>query len=357
MEIRHAQHTDTEAAVLRGALPAGPLGARGLAQLATSTCRRETAILAVGLTPDQVAAAWGLPDRPGISPFAAETGRRFEHTLLANSAARLIDLYQAAGRLPGSPTVLDLTAVPATPEALSEATATTRRLVAARAAGRDAPEVIIQGRLPIPVGDTTQVIQPDLLVAEPDQAGTYRVVEIKAHRDRGGHTDPTTVAAAALQLAAGTLALAAADAPTTPMGDLVLRAAQPPGASLHPLDITGELRALATRLGSLRTEVEHAHTAADGPLSDQAAARRIPHTYLNACWGRCALAPTCARQAHEAGSITVVSATASITLPGLDGVMDAVAVAAGTNPSDLGPGIDALRAGWAAGDRTWERDH
>jgi hypothetical protein len=85
-------------------------GARGIEHWARNPdCLRLGALMLVGISPETaLQRIYQEPLRKGQSPFAFVIGNTFEQLLFTQNAARLVDLYCKAGRLPPSPRVVNL---------------------------------------------------------------------------------------------------------------------------------------------------------------------------------------------------------------------------------------------------------
>lgn len=102
--------TSKELERLRGSLPRRGPGARGLEQLArNSRCVRLQVMTAAGVAAADVAAqVYHQPGTDQQSPFAIDGGNRFEKRLVADEAARLVELLRQGGELAGAVEVIDL---------------------------------------------------------------------------------------------------------------------------------------------------------------------------------------------------------------------------------------------------------
>jgi hypothetical protein len=93
-------HTMMVTGYLRGSLTQSSPGARGIEKLARNPCVRQAVTYAHLVNPADVMREVLKEDpREGISPFALAQGNSFEARLLRDSAARLLALYRAEGRL------------------------------------------------------------------------------------------------------------------------------------------------------------------------------------------------------------------------------------------------------------------
>jgi len=281
-------------ATLRGTLPAEEPGARGIEQAARNpTCQRLSALFLTSVAPATAATqVHGEPDREGQSPFALSAGTRFETRLYEHGGARLLALYRQHGRL----------ALPESKVTLPADQASTLRLLDQKLAGHpDAPNLIIQPQLSVPLLGIDHTIKPDVLVAS-DAEAFYRPVEVKSYADRAGKTAQAdlrsacrqnAVAVVGLRTAVTRLGVSHSEALVPADGDLVLKS---PGSSLptlRPMVLVGELWSLENVLRAapgalanlegllLYSAFESGPTAAgeSGPIPGRS--RRSPH---ESCW-------------------------------------------------------------------------
>src|SRR5919202_3426603 len=163
-------------AALRGALPAVPLGARELAQLARNQeCDRLLAYRAARLDPAAVVrSVFGEDVRDEGSQLALATGITFERVLLRDTGAALFAMFRRAGRLAEADAVIvDVEGMaPGTdPESLATREAITRDLLSRKLAGElEAPAILWHARLTLEVDGITIAVEPDLMTAAASEA-------------------------------------------------------------------------------------------------------------------------------------------------------------------------------------------
>jgi hypothetical protein len=308
---------------LRGRLPAESPGARGLERLARNpACTRLQALTLAGITPATASAeVYGQPAPEGQSPFALGAGNRFEQQLFDADAARLIALYQEAGRLgPGDMRVvmLDRVVPGKNRAAMDRRRELTRDLLRRKLAeAPEAPNVIIKARLGVPLLGTEYDTEPDVLVASTADA-FYRPVEVKSYPDRAGKTDPADVRGACRQAAVAVVGLrhalsslgideaAERERLAPDVADLVLRRPGSYFPTLRPMTLRGEVFSLQRALEGTgqaleRVEALLAGLGEEATLDDPRVLDAIPASYVESCREHCALAAHCKDEAAGRG--------------------------------------------------------
>jgi hypothetical protein len=296
---------------LRGGLSTEGLGARGVERLARNPgCQRLRGLTLLGISPATASSALaGIPDGEGQSPFAFAQGNKFEAVLVSEGARRLVELYQAAKRLPDGPVRMAISPLKRAPKPAERAAwiaETARLLELKRAGSADAPHLIIKPRLTVRVFDADYEIEPDALVAS-DSDSFYRVVEIKSYDDRGGKTDPARIRGACRQAAVGVVGLrqllGTASASCLAACDLILAVPGYFKGSLREMVIPGEVdsleRCLARTSANALDELE---ALLGGKAIDESGAlSSVPCSYRPECREHCALAVHCRREASVRG--------------------------------------------------------
>ncbi len=198
------------------------------------------------------------------------------------------------------------------------------RLLDQKLAGHpDAPNLIIQPQLSVPLLGIDHTIKPDVLVAS-DAEAFYRPVEVKSYADRAGKTAQAdlrsacrqnAVAVVGLRTAVTRLGVSHSEALVPADGDLVLKS---PGSSLptlRPMVLVGELwslenvlRAAPGALANLEGLLRGIRSGA--ALDDPAVLDAIPNNYQPSCAEHCPLAKRCKRQAQALGDPGLLGAQA-----------------------------------------------
>lgn len=321
---------------LRGPDTVVESGVRAVARLATTDCPRHRTVIAAGTAPEHlVTRVYGArPD--DISPFAAEAGSRFEADLFTDGATRLVELYRRAGILGAGAVTVEMI-----PDEAEPAERRTREILEDLAAGRTVPDIVVQARLGLRVGEAIQGVRPDVMV-RPTDAGMYRIGELKSYLDREGRTDGRLIASACRQGAVGLLALcetAGVALPEDPSFELVLRRDAAERARIHTMGIDAELHAITRAIAQVPDLLDAAErVAGESSLLDRRVLEAIPHRYRSSCHGSCAFAQECFAEAWHRGDLSVIGESAVIELE---------------NYQDLHEALRAARAG--AGDlgRVW----
>ncbi len=336
---------------LRGSLEPEEPGSRGLERVARNPgCQRLRAITMVGLTPAGVVKQLYREDpREGQSPFAIGAGNRFERQLFADQAMRLLALYQQKGRLRASENrvvVIPELARGVSREAMLRRRALTDDLFLRKLRGDpDAPNLIVKGRVPVPLLGVPHDTEPDALVAADDEL-FYRPVEVKSYPDRAGKTDSADIRSSCRQAAVAVIGLRAAverlggrgvEEIVPARGDLVLRQPGSMGATLRPMTLAGEVASLARALDEAPRNLDEleALLADLGPgatLDDLEVLESIPNRYQESCREHCALAPQCKRAAAAAGDPVLLGSPAREALAATGSIQRALELMTAPSP-------------------------
>jgi hypothetical protein len=291
-------------------------------------CSLLKSLTMAGVSPARVmSAVYGEPSREGQSPFALGVGNQFEAGLFESGAARLLELYQTAGRLPlADCRVVDVPRLaPGTSRAAMERRHTlSDQLLWRKLAGDpSAPNLIVKPRLVVGLLGLHFNIEPDALVAA-DGDAFYTPIEIKSYPDRDGKTEPADVRAACRQAAVAVVALREAarrfgvttlEQQVPARGDLVLRVPGSLRATLRPMTLAGEVDSLVRALAAAPRDLDEAEAllAAISPaatLDDPTVLDQIPTNYRESCREFCALARRCKERAVCAGDPVLLGSRA-----------------------------------------------
>lgn len=334
------------------------MGSRAIAAAATTPCQRSRAIIASGTSPEKVRSTVFSWTAPKGSPFAAMIGVAFERTLKEDDYLLLRNLYKAAGVVESSAAVACVEyAPPASNEDESaddeqvgvsvDDIEDVRARVRDAASGKAGTVLLVQPPVRIEVGGTSQTVIPDFVLLSNE---FIRVGDIKSYLYLDGRTDASATAKAIQQVAVGCVAfqqlLAGIGVPgrleVVQKADLVYRtlSGSESKAVLRSPDAEGEIRAVASLIADASSLVDDTLAATGGDALDSSdALSSIPKCFSMSCFGSCALAEVCAKEAEDSGELWKV-------LPGLDEV------------AALGLGRDAVEAlatGRAVGDDNEQR--
>lgn len=283
-------------------------------------CDANTLSAVHGIPMRQVAAKEGLAAPFGQSPFALARGQSFERRLFRDRAARLSEGLERAGALDGNGIEFrdlrlkqhggphaDLdrsrAATTALLQELNASAAKTPWIVAS-------PTILIPGGIMLP--EALLVI--DVLLVKPREGGFELIVgEIKTYPDRGGYTEPESLAQAraqagvyvhGLQLVVAGLGLDARLKVST-SGFLVLSR---PGSNFPSVRAEEDFRFQALRAGrGFGLLSEAAQKLPPFPEEERIAGVLAAEVnYCEACLSFCERAPSCHRRAYEAGDPAVL---------------------------------------------------
>jgi hypothetical protein len=315
------------AADLRGSLRHSAIDARRVTMAAkNASCVRLRAMVMAGVDPNAVARdVFGMPENSQQSGFALRQGNAFEQAQARNGAARLLKALQESNILgPTDVRVLDLGQLPGVTSpnrflrarAQRRASAETDRAIRTKDAGNaDAPNVILQAHLPLPLGDNGEeaIVRPGVLIARSAEV-MYRVAEIKSFPALRHLTDEKDVASAAAESGVYAIALETAlqrsgSTKKVPL-DAALVFRKPGGFNAEPTlqciarDIETARRMLDQRPRSLR-EVE----SILGPgqtLDTQPSIMKLPANFIGGCRSFCPMWQVCLNEGRRQGSPSVL---------------------------------------------------
>jgi hypothetical protein len=279
----------------------------------------------VGVDPNNLAEnVFGIPSNSEQSGFALRQGNAFERAQSRNGAARLLEALQQADILDVADVrVLDLGQLPGLTSPSSivrgrvrrRALAETDRALRSKIAGApDAPNVILQAHLTLPLGNDSDeaIVRPDALIARSTDS-MYRVGEIKSFPALRHLTDEQDVASAAAQSGVYAIALETAlcrlgsDTAVPTEAALVFR--KPGGFNAEPTlqrierDIETARRMLDQRPRSLREIREILGT---GALDTEANVLRLPPNFTGTCRSFCPMWQVCLDEARRQGVPSVL---------------------------------------------------
>ena len=334
---------------MRGRLPAEEPGARGIEQWGRNPhCQRLGALTLTGISPaTAVKEIYQEPLREGQSPFAIAVGNTFEGTLFAQGAARLLDLYRSAGRLPISQAriVLIDDLVPLGGRvSMDRRRALTQKYLQLKLQ-RDprAPNIIVHGRLSVELLGLAHDIEPDALVAA-DSEPFYRPVEIKSYPDRAGKTDSADVRGALRQAAVAVyglrqilIRLGAADPETLvpAVADLVLKVPGSSKATLRSMTIEQESASIGSIFQRARQEFDALEAllrslSQGASLDNPLILDQIPNFLQPSCREFCPLATHCKQQALQTSETILLGSRAREALAPAGSIIRALDLLNGT---------------------------
>jgi hypothetical protein len=122
------------------------------------------------------------------SPIALARGNAVERFVLGKRAARLVERLQEDGKIGTDPWIEDLSKRAPNRAGMEKAADRTDEFIAARLAGTSAPDILIHPVLRIQLGPDIQFLEPDSLIAYPDEP-LYEPMELKSYPFRYGKTD------------------------------------------------------------------------------------------------------------------------------------------------------------------------
>lgn len=325
-------------AQLRGILKAVEVGARGIESVARNVdCTRLRAIVMAGLTPTVVVRdVFGLvPD--AMSPFAMTLTQSFERRLMQNAGASLLTAYREKGLLAQSEAKISSVADHASgddPIARHLRELETQRLVELKRRGDpNAPNLILNPRLPLTLVGVTHSIELDYFVAG-DADPFYRVGVIKSYADRGGKTDKAHIRSACREAAVGALALrqllAANQFDPALAGDRVDIVLRAPG-SFTPRLFAGmraesEVASLMRALHSAPSDLDEVEALVPlgSTFADAGVIEQIPNHYRSSCKEHCALWERCRAQALSHGDPVILGDQAAEQLAAAGSIVRAM---------------------------------
>jgi hypothetical protein len=341
------------AADLRGSLRSNAIDAGRVTMAAkNAACVRLRAMVMVGVDPNAVAQrVFGFPDNSEQSGFALRQGKAFERAQSRNGAARLLQALQQAEILgPEDVRVLDLAQLPGLSSSSSAARTRARRraIVETDRALRskivrnvDAPNVILQAHLPLPLEDDGEdaIVRPDVLIARSGEA-MYHVGEIKSFTALRHLTDEQDVANAAAQCGVYGIALEAAlrhlgSSEVVPT-EAVLVFRKPGGFNAAPTlqRIDRDIEAARRVLDQLPRSLQDVENIL-GPgqaLDTQTNMLRLPAAFNGACRSFCPLWQVCLSEGRRQGTPSVLGNDVEEAIGALGNTQRARELMAGTAP-------------------------
>ena len=343
------------AADLRGSLHYSAIDARRVTMAAkNASCVRLRAMVMVGVDPNKVAeGVFGIPANSEQSGFALRQGNAFERAQARNGAARLLEALQEAnildaadvrlldlGQIQGLTSPSGLLRVRARRRAVAETEAALRSKIAGNA---DAPNVILQAHLALPLGDDSEqaMVRPDVLIARATET-IYRVGEIKSFAALRHLTDEQDVASAAAQSGVYGIALETAlrrlGSPLAVPTEAALVFRKPGGFNAEPTlqridrDIETARRMLDQRPRSLR---EVAQILGIGQaLDSQANVFRLPSNFTGTCRSFCPMWQVCLNEARRQGAPSVLGKDVEEAIGALGTIERARELLAGAAPAN-----------------------
>lgn len=198
---------------IRGSLPRSPANARAVAAITQNPgCERRRVIDAAGVSAHELAVKLGQPTLRGQSPFAIETGNRFEDRLKTRSGYELlVDALTPFVELPKPPDLLveDVNRVGrlANAQAWMDARVSRTEDALSRIArgDADAPHLVDHPVLRFDLAGSTVNLEPDALAFRVGEK--LELVEIKSYPIIDGQADPGKVSSTAGQAAVYHMAL------------------------------------------------------------------------------------------------------------------------------------------------------
>jgi len=279
-------------------------GARGVVSTAYSACTRFRVLTALGIDTRQVAERIYGITVAGQSPFAFETGMRFERALLMHEAKYLIAQYVYVGRFTAAEAVLLDVGTAPSPQAA------TLDILTRRASGDlTTPTLLWQAALPSPIPG--ELIRPDLLVAGPHDR-FYRPVEVKSYEERGGLTSDADIESAASQVAVSVVSLRALANYGYPrdafLADIILRAPSGMTPRLRTVSVERDVSVIEEQMRAFPLTEAHVQDVLRSlgvdRLDSQKSLEAIPHRFGPGCREKCSLVDACKKRAIDAGELS-----------------------------------------------------
>lgn len=347
---------------LRGSLPKASANARSVAALTENPgCSRRRLIDAAGLKAHELADRLGHPTLRGQSPFAIETGNRFEDRLKKRSNyALLVEALAPFVDLPAPPNLIveDVNSVGrlADAETWMEARAAKTDDALARIArgGADAPHVVDHPVLRLDLTGSTVNLEPDALAFR--VGDKLELVEIKSYAVIDGQADPAKVSATAAQSAVYHMALRATLIrlgfnPEILTWSVILVAPRNFGRTptAHRIPLKKKSAALARVLGSVprvgelldalpvALSFDVGWTIADSEETREAltaAVSSVDALYVPECVQNCDMAKFCRSEAWSNDDPARVGRDARDSLAGVSSLEEALALARSLETAD-----------------------
>lgn len=345
-----------------GSLSRRSPGARGIGHLVENPrCVRLGVLTASGVRPTDVSKhVFGDTPQDGQSLFSIQRGNRFDARMSNNRGLHLLELYQERGFLPsaGAQSINIAEEFPKTDAAtLRKREEATLSLLQHKLANpQTAPMLIIKPRICIELAGKSFAIEPDYLVASPEQP-FYRVGEIKSYSDRHGQTDGRKLKSACLQSAVGAVALlqylscAGSSVRLESTADLVLAWPGSLSPNLRQMPIDGEIGALQTVLRELPNQLAQAEATAGSrdSLSEPDTIKSLPCHYQGSCLSFCGLAKVCRREAQSQGCPSLLGQQAQFLIPedrNITELMQLVDGSLSPTTEDEAELVQTLQAAW-----------
>ncbi len=290
--------------MIGGGFERSAAGARGVVNTAYTSCTRFRVLTTLGIDTREVAKKFYGLDVAGQSPFAFETGLRFEAALTAVGAKYLLEQYHRVGRIArdrGS--IRDLTESP-------NPLGATLDLIRRRARGdTTTPDLIWQGALQSPIPG--ELVRPDLLVAGSNDR-YYRPGEVKSYEDRGAQTNEADIDSAASQAAVSLVSLRAIADIAYPrdfmLVDLILRSPSGMLPRLRTVSVERDIAILEDSLAAFPLTQAHVESVLQNlgveAIDSAENLEAIPHRYQPGCRSHCSLSDACKARATANGELS-----------------------------------------------------
>ncbi len=347
---------------LRGSLPRASANARSVAALTENPgCSRRRIVDAAGLKAHELADRLGHPTLRGQSPFAIETGNRFEDRLKKRSGyALLVEALAPFVDLPAPPdlNVEDVNSVGRLADAQTWMEArvakTDEALARIARGGADAPHVVDHPVLRLDLTGSSVNLEPDALAFR--VGDRLELVEIKSYAVIDGQADPAKVSATAAQSAVYHMALRATLErlgfdPELLAWSVILVAPRNFGRTptAHRIPLRKKSAALARvlgsvpRVGELLDDLPHdlsfdvGSTNTDSRAASEAlnvVVSAIDALYVPECVQNCDMAKFCRSEAWSNDDPSRVGRTARDSLAGVSSLSEALALARSANATD-----------------------
>lgn len=347
---------------LRGSLPRASANARSVAALTENPgCSRRRIVDAAGLKAHELADRLGHPTLRGQSPFAIETGNRFEDRLKKRSGyALLVEALAPFVDLPAPPdlNVEDVNSVGRLADAQTWMEArvakTDEALARIARGGADAPHVVDHPVLRLDLTGSSVNLEPDALAFR--VGDKLELVEIKSYAVIDGQADPAKVSATAAQSAVYHMALRATLErlgfdPELLAWSVILVAPRNFGRTptAHRIPLRKKSAALARvlgsvpRVGELLDDLPHdlsfdvGWTNTDSKAASEAlnvVVSAIGALYVPECVQNCDMAKFCRSEAWSNDDPSRVGRAARDSLAGVSSLSEALALARSANAAD-----------------------
>lgn len=365
---------DRVLATIRGSLDKGRANARTVAAMTDNPgCTRRRVIEAASVRPYELAERLGYPVTRGQSPFAINTGKRFEDRLKERSEYQLlVEVLQPFVKLPTDGLVvvdLDRDVTGRGTARLDERARRTDEVLTKIARGdADAPHIVDHPVLVFDLAGTNVYLEPDALAF---RIGTnLELVEIKSYAIIDGQADPAKLSATAGQSAVYVIALRATLArlgfqPELLVPSVILVAPRNFGRTpvAHRVPLRKKIVALqrvlraAPKTSSIVGDLPHNFTLDVDPRTAMTrekrrsaledVVRKLPMLYVPECLAACDMARFCREQAIADDDPSRLGRSARDNLAGVHKLADALRLATRGPRADepqLAPVADALQS-------------